>query len=241
MIKMNVIDIAILILLAFGALVGFKRGFTKELVSFVGFILVAILSFALKDTVSVWLYQVMPFFNFGGIFKGVTALNIIVYEVIAFLVVFAILMIIFKLVLFATGIIEKIFDLTIVLGIFSKFLGAIVGVVEYFVIIFIVLYVASLPFFNFDILNESKLRGPILNNTPILSGMVDKSIQVLNEFAELKDKYETSGSANEFNREALDLFLEYKIISVENVELLVEKDKLSIDRIDELLDKYREE
>ncbi len=238
---MNVIDIAILILLAFGALVGFKRGFTKELVSFVGFILVAILSFALKDTVSVWLYQVMPFFNFGGIFKGVTALNIIVYEVIAFLVVFAILMIIFKLVLFATGIIEKIFDLTIVLGIFSKFLGAIVGVVEYFVIIFIVLYVASLPFFNFDILNESKLRGPILNNTPILSGMVDKSIQVLNEFAELKDKYETSGSANEFNREALDLFLEYKIISVENVELLVEKDKLSIDRIDELLDKYREE
>lgn len=238
---MNVIDIAILILLAFGALVGFKRGFTKELVSFVGFILVAILSFALKDTVSVWLYQVMPFFNFGGIFKGVTALNIIVYEVIAFLVVFAILMIIFKLVLFATGIIEKIFDLTIVLGIFSKFLGAIVGVVEYFVIIFIVLYVASLPFFNFDILNESKLRGPILNNTPILSGMVDKSIQVLNEFAELKDKYETSGSANEFNREALDLFLEYKIISVENVELLVERDKLSIDRIDELLDKYREE
>ncbi len=238
---MNVIDIAILILLAFGALVGFKRGFTKELVSFVGFILVVILSFALKDTVSVWLYQVMPFFNFGGIFKGVTALNIIVYEVIAFLVVFAILMIIFKLVLFATGIIEKIFDLTIVLGIFSKFLGAIVGVVEYFVIIFIVLYVASLPFFNFDILNESKLRGPILNNTPILSGMVDKSIQVLNEFAELKDKYETSGSANEFNREALDLFLEYKIISVENVELLVEKDKLSIDRIDELLDKYREE
>lgn len=238
---MNVIDIAILILLAFGALVGFKRGFTKELVSFVGFILVVILSFALKDTVSVWLYQVMPFFNFGGIFKGVTALNIIVYEVIAFLVVFAILMIIFKLVLFATGIIEKIFDLTIVLGIFSKFLGAIVGVVEYFVIIFIVLYVASLPFFNFDILNESKLRGPILNNTPILSGMVDKSIQALNEFAELKDKYETSGSANEFNREALDLFLEYKIISVENVELLVEKDKLSIDRIDELLDKYREE
>ena len=238
---MNVIDIVILILLAFGALVGFKRGFTKELVSFVGFILVVILSFALKDTVSVWLYQVMPFFNFGGILKGVTALNIILYEVIAFLVVFAILMIIFKLVLFATGIIEKIFDLTIVLGIFSKFLGAIVGIVEYFVIIFIVLYVASLPFFNFDILNESKLREPILNNTPILSGMVDKSIQVLNEFAELKDKYETSGSANEFNREALDLFLEYKIISVENVELLVEKDKLSIDRIDELLDKYREE
>ena len=45
---MNVIDIVILIFLAFGALIGFKRGFTNEFVSLVGIFLIIIFSFLLK-------------------------------------------------------------------------------------------------------------------------------------------------------------------------------------------------
>lgn len=45
---MNVIDIGIVIILLFGALIGFKRGFTNELVRTLGFILVIILAFLLK-------------------------------------------------------------------------------------------------------------------------------------------------------------------------------------------------
>lgn len=237
---MDVIDMIILIVLAFGALLGFKRGFTKELVSFVGFILVVIVSFALKDTVSVWFYQHLPFFKFGGVLKGVTALNILVYEVLAFLIVFSLLMILLKVALFATGILERIFDFTIILGFFSKILGALLGLVENFIVVFIVLYVLSLPFFNFNILNNSKLGKDILQKTPFLSRMVEKSVNVFSEFAELKDKYESSGTAAEFNYETMDLFLKYKVISVENTEMLIKKDKLSIDRVDELLNKYRE-
>lgn len=237
---MSAIDIVILLVLAFGALIGFKRGFTKELVSFVGFILVVIISFVLKDTVSVWFYQHLPFFKFGGVLKGVTALNILVYEVLAFLIVFSILMVLQKVLLFATGILEKIFNLTIVLGFFSKILGALLGLIENFVIVFIVLYVLTLPFFHFNILTDSKLGKDILEKTPFLSGMVEKSVNVFTEFAELKDRYKTSGTAAEFNYETLDLFLKYKVISVENTEMLIKKDKLRIDRVDELLNKYRE-
>ena len=144
-----------------------------------------------------------------------------------------------KLLLFATGIIERIFDFTIVLGLFSKILGAIVGLIENFVIVFIVLYVLTLPFFKVDVLKDSKYGKIILEKTPILSGVIDKSVDVIEEFATLKEKYETSGSAAEFNYETLDLFLKYNVISVENTEMLIEKDKLKVDRVEELLNKYR--
>ena len=77
---MTTIDIVILVVLALGAFFGFKRGFIKETVSFLGFVFAVVVSFLLKDQVSVFLYSHLPFFKFGGIVKGVTALNILVYE-----------------------------------------------------------------------------------------------------------------------------------------------------------------
>ena len=85
---MNVVDIVILIFLAFGALIGFKKGFTNQLVSLVGIFAIIILSYFLKNPVSVFLYNNLPFVNFGGIFKDITVINILVYEVIAFFVIF---------------------------------------------------------------------------------------------------------------------------------------------------------
>ena len=238
---MNVVDIIIVILILFGALLGFKRGFTKEVICFVGFIIVVIASFMLKNTVSIWMYKYLPFFSYGGVLKGVSVINIIVYEVVAFIVVFIILQVLLRVLLFIFGIFEKILDFTIILGFFSKILGAIVGAMEYFVFVFILLYILSLPIFNISIVNESKYRNEILNKTPILSGYIDDSLEVIDKFVELKDKYEVTGTANEFNLEALDLFLEYKVITVENVDMLVAKNKLNIDNIESVLSKYREE
>lgn len=237
---MNIIDIVIVLLLAMGAVVGFKRGFTKSLVSFVGFILVVALSFLLKTPVSSFFYEHLPFFKFGGMLKGITVLNIAFYEILAFFLVFGILMALFKILLMATSIFETVLKFTIVLGIPSKILGAIVGVAENFVFAFIILYILSLPFFNVDIVRESKLRKPILESTPILSKAIDNTVQVFDEFVALKDKYEQSTSPMDFNRETLDLFLKYKIIDVESVEKLVQKNKLEIDGINELLNKYKE-
>ncbi len=237
---MNIVDVVIILLIVMGAAMGFKRGFTRELVGFIGFIVVVIASFALKNTVSVWMYEYLPFFSYGGVFKGVSVINILIYEVVAFIVVFIVLQILLKVLLFITGIFEKILDFTIILGVFSKILGAILGAAEYFIYVFIILYILSLPIFDFNFLNDSKYKDSILNNTPILSGYIDNSLVVIDEFVELKDKYEVAGTANEFNLEALDLFLEYKVITVENVDKLVEKNKLNIDNIESVLGKYRE-
>ncbi|MDD3187297.1 MAG: CvpA family protein [Bacilli bacterium] len=238
---MNIIDVGIILLLGLGAVLGFKRGFTRQVAQGLGFIAVIIIAFILKNPLSELMYQNLPFFDFGGILKGVTIVNILLYEVIAFLIVLALASILLKLVIFATSVFEKILNMTIILGIPSKILGAVAGVLEYYVIVFMILFVISLPMFNYDFINGSKYKDTILNNTPILTNISQDTINVYNEFSDLKDKYQDSTSSTEFNKEAIELFLKYKVISVESVEKLAEKGKLNIDNMDSILEQYREE
>lgn len=238
---MNLVDLIIIIIILFGAAIGFKRGFTRSLVSALGFVVIAILAFTLKNPLSVIFYENLPFFKFGGILKGVTVLNIAVYEILAFIVVSSILSILLKILMTATSIFEKILNMTIILGIPSKLLGAVVGAIEYFVIAFVVLYAISLPVFNLNFVGESKYKDKILNNTPILSGFVKNSMSVVNEFTDIKNKYDdTSKNAEEFNKEVLDLFLKYDVVKVSSIDKLVEKGKLQINNIEEILMEYRE-
>lgn len=237
---MNIIDIIIIIIIVSGLCFGFKRGLTKEIVCFAKFALALVIAFLLKNPLSKLMYEHLPFFEFGGIFKGVSALNIILYEFIAFLLVLGIVMLIFRILLLATTIFEKILNTTVILSLPSKVLGMIVGGIHYYLIVFILLFVVTLPVFKLDeTLNESKLREPILNNTPILSGIVNKTINIIDEFNELGQKYKSKTNVDEFNLETIDLFLKYKIITVDAVETLYSKDKLQIDKLESVLEKYR--
>lgn len=160
---MNITDILIIIFILLGAFVGAKQGFTKALVSFLGIIIVVVLAYFLKNPVSEFLMSFCPFFNFGGIIKGVTVLNIAVYEVIAFIIVFFILMAILNALIFATGVFETILKFTIILGMPSTILGAIIGAIKNYVIVFFVLYLLSMPnFVDVDFVKNSTYREPIL-------------------------------------------------------------------------------
>lgn len=223
---MGIVDIVILILIAFGALLGFKRGFTRELVSLIGIFAIIIISFILKNPISVFLYNNLPFINFGGIFKDVTVINILVYEVIAFFIVFFVLTIVFRLLLTLTKVFERVLTLTIILGIPSKILGAILGIIQSIIYIFIVLYILHLPTFNISIVNESKLANGILNKTPILTNICDKTLSTFNEIIELKNEYESSDNVTEFNQKALNIMIEKKVITKENAQKLIDKGKI---------------
>lgn len=223
---MNIVDILIIIFILFGALLGFKRGFTKELVEAIGFILVIILAYILKNPLSVIMYEYLPFFEIG-ILKNAEILNILIYEILAFIICLIILSIILRLILLATTIFEKILNATIILGIPSKLAGAVVGIIHHFVFAFIILYILSLVCFDVDIINQSKLKNKILNDTPILSTFVDKSIIVIDEFIELKNKYnDDSISEDQFNYDAVELFLKYDIITKESLQKLFDEGKI---------------
>ena len=138
---MNIIDVLIILFLALGAVSGFKKGVIKTSVSFVGLVITIILAFLLKNPVSVFLYENLPFFTFGGNIKGIEMLNILVYELISFFIVFAILSILLKAIISISGILEKILKATFILSIPSKILGLVVGLLEAYIYVFIALFV----------------------------------------------------------------------------------------------------
>ena len=223
---MGVVDIIILIFLAFGALLGFKRGFTRQLVSLVGIFVIIILSYLFKNPISIFLYNNLPFFNFGGIFKDITVLNVLVYEVIAFFIVFFVLTIVFRILVKITNVFEKLLNATIILGIPSKILGAVLGVVQNLIYTFIVLYILSLPTFNLDIIKDSKVGNLILDKTPILNKIANKTLSVFNQVIELKEEYDTTTNVGEYNQKTLNIMIDSGVITEENAKKLIEKGKI---------------
>ena len=137
---------------------------------------------------------------------------------LAFVIVLAVLGLALKILTLVTSIFERILTMTIVLGIPSKILGAIVGMLEWFILAFACIYVLSMPMFNIKELESSTMAPKILDNTPVLSGVIRSTTDVINEFSLLKDKYSDKNiDTNEFNKETLDLFLKYNVVSVDSV------------------------
>lgn len=234
---MQIVDIIIILMIILGAVVGFKQGFIKTTTSFLGTFLVAIIAFALKNPLSVIMYENLPFFKFGGLIKGIDVINVLVYEIIAFLVVAAALTFVLRVLLTLTGLIEKLLKLTIFLSIPSKILGIFVGALEYYVYVFLALVILNLPAFNLEIIRDSNLANKILNNTPILSSLIGSTVDAYTEVYNIMHNNENLRDS-EINEKVLDMFLEKKIITVDSAQKLVDMNKIYIEDTS-ILDKYR--
>ena len=235
---MNIIDIIIILFILSFGIIGLKRGFIKQIVMFVGLALVVVLAFSLKNNVAIFMYEKLPFFKFGGIFKGITVLNILLYEVIAFLTVLFILSIILKLLTFFSGVIEKILNFTIILGIPSKILGLVLGLIEGYLLAFLILFCLSLPIFSIKAVPESKWAPLILTKTPYVSNHIEDTYQAFEEIYTIKDTYNEEDTQT-FNAAVLDILLKHKIVAVKSVEKLVSSGKLKIAGVNLILEKYR--
>lgn len=237
---MNIVDVIIMLLILACGVAGFKRGVLKQTVSTVGFIIVVILAFYLKNPIAEFLSLHLPFFSFGGNLANTVSLNIILYQLISFILVILVLETVLGILIRITGIIEKILKFTVILGIPSKILGFVVGVVEGFIITFILLFFLRQPGFNLKIFDGSKLTNPILNSTPVLSQVAGDFVDTFNDLYELgNDYYEQKLDANTLDLKSIDVMLEHKIITYNYVIKLVDAKKIKITGIDNVINKYR--
>lgn len=224
---MNVCDIVIIILLGFGAVLGFKSGVIKKLADFVGLFAIVIIAFSLKNNLSVLLYENLPFFDFGNFINGFDAINILFYEVIAFLIVFIILLFFYKTLLVITGLVEKILKTTVILSIPSKILGIFVGMLEYYVYIFIILVIATLPIFEVPFVKESKIANYMLHNTPILTPISTEIVDVYDGVYQiLEDRNKRNNE--ELNGEIVKFLIDKKVLTKDSAKKLVDRNKLHI-------------
>lgn len=224
---MNVVDVIIIALLILGGVAGFKAGVIKKLTDFIGMFVVIILAFYLKNYISVIMYENLPFFNFFGLINGIDALNILLYEVIAFLVIFIALLFVLKVVLMLTGLVEKILKATVILSIPSKLLGIVVGVIEMYVYLFLILVIVSLPIFDSSFLKDSKMNNFILNNTPVLSDVSEEIIDIYGDVYNIIDNRKNKTN-EQLNEEILKVLIDKKVVTKESAKMLVDKNKIHI-------------
>ena len=232
---MNYVDIIILVMLVSFATIGFSRGVFKSLVSFVGFLIVICLSYLFKNYLGDFFILNLPFtiFNIGG---GSIVMNVIMYQTIAFIIMLVLFGIIYRILLVATGILEKILRITIILGIPSKLLGLFVGILEGFIIVYLALYFVSQPYIKMDILNDSKYAKIILDKTPILSSFADDTMVVINE---INDTIKAKDEEN-FDLKLTELILKNKVADAKLFQNLIDCKKIEIDGIQEIVNKYKD-
>ena len=223
----SLVDAIIILLILMGGIVGYKNGAIKEGMQFIGMLFVVVVSFLLKDSLMVLLYENLPFFNFFGFIRGISAINILFYQLVAFLIIFLALTVLLKVFIVITGFIEWMLRITIFLKIPSKILGIVVGVLEFYVYVFIILYVLNMPVFNLSYVAESKYGDAILNNTPILSGMVDDTVKAYTDVWKIIENKDDMTNT-EINTLVLVKLLDNKLITVDSAKRLVNSNKIII-------------
>ena len=235
--KLNIVDAIIILIILLGGVIGFKEGIIKKLASVVGLILVITLSFTLKNYLSVIFYENLPFFDLWGAFKGIQVLNIIFYEMLAFLIIASVLTLVYRILLVVSGLIEKILKATIILSIPSKILGFFAGLLENYIWVYLFLFVLTLPVINIKEIRESELATSILEKTPILSKYTNKTLAIYNDLYSIIDNKENK-TKEQVNESAMDLMLKYEIITPASARKLIDKNKVNVSD-DSFIDKYQ--
>lgn len=235
--NLELTDIIIILIIILGGIIGFKQGAIKKLTSAVGLILVLVISFILKNKLSVYFYENLPFIKLWGVFKGIEVLNVIFYEMVAFLVISSVLTLVYRILLGLTGLIEKFLKATIILSIPSKIIGFFIGLVEYYVWVYIILFILTLPIINLREVYTSKIASTILKETPIVSKYTNKTLDIYNDIYKIVDEREDK-TDSELNEEAMDTMLKYKIITIESAEKLIKQQKVNV-KNKEFLEKYK--
>ena len=237
---MVVLDIIIVLFILLGAFIGYKQGAITSVLNMVGTLIVFVLSYYLKGPVSMILFEAFPFNVQSGIFEGISSINFLLYEGIAFIICEIVLSIIFGILIRVTKVFNRIVNKIIILAIPNKIIGAVFGTLRSFIFIFFLLFICSLIPYTSKFVKCSSFSMGILNNTPILTNITKDFNNSIKDIYALIDKYddETEVAKETIDYDTLDILLKYDIVSPDTIKKMNENGKIKIDNIDELINKY---
>ncbi|MFD1735964.1 CvpA family protein [Bacillus salitolerans] len=169
------LDLALIIILGMGFLIGLKRGFILQIVHLTGFIVAFIISYLYYDdlapTLKLWVpYPALEEGTMMAIIFDNADLEMAYYNAISFALLF-----------FGTKIIMQIIGSMLdfvahlpLLKQINGWAGGLLGFIEVYLILFIVLYIGALLPIQFIQTNiqESFIAMTIVQHTPIFSGTI---------------------------------------------------------------------
>jgi membrane protein required for colicin V production len=170
---MNSIDIVLGLLLAFGVIQGFRKGFILELASLVGLIL--------------GVYGAIYFSHFAaGLLESITNWEAYTVELVAFIATFLVILI-------AIALIARLFTKIInwaALGILNRLLGAVFGLFK--IALFLSIFLLFLNSFNreFSFLSDEKKENSLLYESVagIAPMLLPKLFKTLQQYIEVEEE-----------------------------------------------------
>lgn len=238
---MNIFDITIILFIFLFGVDGFKKGIIKEGVSFLGILIIFFVSYTFKGLVGDLLCKWFPFFTFSGSLKGLVSLNILIYQLAGFFVLFFVLAGLFHIVFSTSNFLQKIVNATIILVPISAIGGFIIGLIRGFLVALLILLALLIPCHQFNMFMDSNVANTILYKIPVLSdyvGNISKSlVEVTDLVTDIKDKKMTT---NEANLQLIDHMIKYDVVDVKTVKEIYNTNKLDdIEGIEEYLENYK--
>lgn len=222
-----IVDFLLIIFLIAGIVGGYKKGFLESTIRLIGNIVTFLGAYLLKGPLSIYLYTNLPFFDLGGFFEGLSVLNVIIYELIAFII----LWVLFSVIL---GILAKVFKLekllmTIVakLRLPNKILGGIFGFLEMYLFVYFFVLIAMF-FANFNNYDMDKRLASYVFKTPFLNETFAPTYNALEDIVELTIKYDNNNDKVSLNTEALGILIEYGLIKEEDINTLINDEKIDV-------------
>lgn len=171
------LDLAVVIILIFGFLIGLKRGFILQLIHMIGLIIAFIAAYLYYDDLAPKLRLWIPYpdINATGAIQMVldgVSFDEAFYRAIAFAIIFFAVRIVLAIIGSALDIVASL----PILRTLNIWAGGILGFLEIYLILFVIIYIAALlPIDEIQTaLNNSTIAEGILKNTPYFSSEVKK-------------------------------------------------------------------
>lgn len=169
------LDLLIIILLLAGVFTGFRRGLIVQVIHMTGFIAAIVIAYLyykqLADKFVLWIpYPGVTADSKLSFVVGELDLDETFYNLLAFVLIFIV-------VKFGLQLIASMFDFLKylpILGFFARITGAVFGFIEFYILIFLILYLARMMPIEFvqSIISKSTLADTMFEHTPWLSETV---------------------------------------------------------------------
>ncbi len=230
----NMIDLIVIAVMILGTLIGYKKGLIKGIITTFGVIICLIIAWVLKNSLSEFMYTKLPFFSISG---DMALFNIIIYELIAFLVIAIILLLVLRFIVIFTGLIDKLLSISKSMKTLSKILGAVLGFVETYIFVFVILFILHSVSGLTNQINEGYISNYMINKTPILANVVEKEDKSLKEITDLNKNYKQG--SEEYNQHLFEILVKHEVIKYDTAKKLVNDNKIKINNANEILEKYK--
>ena len=214
------INIFLILIFLIGIIIGYKYGAHVIIYSFILLFVSMIVSSFISKYACDFLYKFLPFFNLNGKSMGLKSLNILIYRVVIYIFLLLLVIVLIDTLSNKLKIKDKLIDHMVEASKISQIVGAVTSLFLSFIVAFNILLIIGLPNINIKNVN-GKYVDIIYNKVPFAS-------------KNLKNVYDSYESVKDLVNSSENNKKSYKQVNESIIDILVQNEVISEDKINDL-------